>query len=132
MTDRDALPPPKKGGDLEIMLGKLLRFGVLVSAAIVAAGGMFLLISRGGAAPDFRSFHDAGTPLRSVQGILREALALRADGIVQTGLLVLIATPVLRVVMSLFGFARQRDWLYVALTLIVLCVLAVGLVGWKT
>jgi uncharacterized membrane protein len=51
---------------------------------------------------------------------------------VQTGLLLLIATPVLRVVFSLFGFASQRDWLYVALTLIVLSVLAVGLSGLQT
>jgi uncharacterized membrane protein len=63
--------------------------------------------------------------------ILQGAFALHPDAVVQTGLLLLIATPVLRVVFSLFGFARQRDWLYVALTLIVLAVLSVGLVGWK-
>jgi uncharacterized membrane protein len=123
--------PSTDDGALEMVLGRLLRWGVLVAAAIVAAGGLFLLVSRGGWVPDFREFHDAQSPLRSVTGILREALALRPDAIVQTGLLVLIATPVLRVVFSLFGFARQKDWLYVALTLIVLSVLAVGLVGWK-
>jgi uncharacterized membrane protein len=129
MTDPDRRGPPE--GDMELVLGKLLRLGVLLAAGIVAAGGLFLLISRGDWRPDFRAFQNAGSPLRSVSGILREAFALRADGIVQMGLLVLIATPVMRVVFSLFGFARQRDWLYVALTLIVLSVLAVGLVGWR-
>jgi uncharacterized membrane protein len=132
MTAQEHNPPPDNVGALEIMLGRLLRFGVLVAAAIVAAGGVFLLISRGSWIPDFTAFHDAQSPLRSVAGTLREALSLRADGIVQTGLLVLIATPVLRVVFSLFGFAHERDWLYVALTLIVLCVLAVGLSGLQT
>lgn len=131
MKGQRDIPPRDNDGALEIVLGRLLRFGVLVSAAIVGVGGLFLLISRGSWTPDFRTFHSTVSPLHSVPGILREAFALRADGIVQTGLLVLIATPVLRVVFSLFGFARQRDWLYVALTLLVLSVLAVGLVGWK-
>jgi uncharacterized membrane protein len=131
MKGEDRIPPPDRDLALEIVLGKLLRSGVLVAAAIVAAGGAFLLITRGSWVPDFTAFHNIGSPLRTVPGILREALALRADGIVQTGLLVLIATPVLRVVFSLFGFAGQKDWLYVALTLVVLSVLAVGLVGWR-
>jgi uncharacterized membrane protein len=131
MTERDDTHPSERDGSLEIVLGRLLRLGVLIAAAIVAAGGVFLLISRGGRTPDFALFHDVPSPLRSVPGILREAFGLRPDGIVQTGLLVLIATPVMRVVFSLFGFARQRDWLYVVLTLVVLCALAVGLVGWR-
>jgi uncharacterized membrane protein len=131
MTGQDQIPPPDNVRALEIVLGRLLRLGVLFAAAIVAAGGVFLLISRGSWIPDFTAFHDVQSPLRSVPGILREAFSLRADGVVQTGLLVLIATPVLRVVFSLFGFVGQRDWLYVALTLVVLSVLAVGLVGWS-
>jgi uncharacterized membrane protein len=117
---------------MEAVLGSLLRIGVLVAAAVVGAGGVYLLITRGDWIPDFRSFQNGGSPLRSVPLILRGAFELRADAIVQTGLLFLIATPVLRVVFSLFGFARQRDWLYVALTLIVLSVLAVGLSGLQT
>ncbi len=130
MIKDDPVPAPEGDGALEIVLGRLLRIGVLVAAAIVAAGGLLLLITRGSWIPDFAAFHDVPSPLRSVPGILGEAFALNADGIVQTGLLVLIATPVLRVVFSLVGFARQRDWLYVVLTLGVLSVLAVGLLGW--
>ena len=127
MTDGRHTPPPDRDEAMEAVLGSLLRIGVIVAAAVVGAGGVYLLITRGGWIPDFRSFQPGGSPLRSVPLILRGALALRADAIVQTGLLLLIATPVLRVIFSLFGFARARDWLYVALTLIVLSVLAVGL-----
>jgi uncharacterized membrane protein len=129
MTGKDHIPPTADDGALEIVLGRLLRIGVLVAAAVVAAGGVSLLIFRWSWVPDFTAFHDSVSPLRSVPGILGEAFALRAGGIVQAGLLVLIATPVLRVVFSLFGFARQRDWLYVGITLIVLSVLAVELSG---
>ena len=131
MTEVDRTPPPERDEALELVLGNLLRIGVIVAAVVVGAGGVFLLITRWSWIPDFRSFQGGGSPLRSVPLILQGAFALHPDAVVQTGLLLLIATPVLRVVFSLFGFARQRDWLYVALTLIVLAVLSVGLVGWK-
>jgi uncharacterized membrane protein len=129
MTNGQQTPPPDRDVAMEAVLGNLLRVGVIVAAAVVGAGGVFLLITRGTWIPDFRSFQNGGSPLRSIPLILRGASALHPEAIVQTGLLLLIATPVLRVVFSLFGFARGRDWLYVALTLIVLSVLALGLSG---
>jgi uncharacterized membrane protein len=132
MTGHTHVPPSREeDAALEIVLGRLLRTGVLAAALIVASGGVFLLLARHGWTPDFGAFHGTRFPLRTVAGIVMEALALRPDGIVQTGLLVLIATPVLRVVFSLAGFVRERDWLYVTLTLSVLAVLAVGLAGWR-
>ena len=50
-------------------------------------------------------------------------------GLIQLGLLLLIATPIARVVFSVAGFARQRDWLYVAITLIVLTLLGYSLLA---
>ena len=114
---------------MELLLGRLLQVGVLVSGVIVAAGGIFLFLAHRGWIPDFTVFRGSRPPLRSVAGILAEAIALRPDAVVQAGLLALIVTPILRVAFSLFGFARERDWLYVALTLLVLCVLTVGLAG---
>ncbi|HUI09998.1 MAG TPA: DUF1634 domain-containing protein [Bacteroidota bacterium] len=131
MTKPGGTAPGDGDEALEVMLGRLLQAGVLVAAAVVAAGGLYLLLARGGAKSAYATFVGAEAPLRSVGGILSEAFALRAGGIVQTGLLILIATPVLRVAFSLFGFARQRDWLYVLLTLIVLTVLTAGLSGWQ-
>ena len=52
---------------------------------------------------------------------------LGGRGIIQLGLLLLIATPVARVVFSVIGFVRQRDFVYVVLTLIVLAVLLYSL-----
>ncbi len=127
--NEEQTPPPDRDEALEIVLGNVLRIGVIVAAVVVGTGGIFLLVSRGGWIPDFRSFQNGGSPLRSLPLILRGATALHPDAIVQTGLLLLIATPVLRVILSLFGFARERDWVYVALTVIVLAVLALGLSG---
>ena len=67
--------------------------------------------------------------LRSVSGIITDALSFRIHGVIQLGLLLLIATPVARVAFSIFAFALQRDRTYVVVTLIVLGVLIYSLVG---
>jgi len=74
-------------------------------------------------------FRGEPTDLRSVRGILRDALALRGRGIIQLGLLFLIATPVARVAFSIFGFAEERDRMYVVVASIVLLVLLYSLIG---
>lgn len=56
-------------------------------------------------------------------------LASHSRGIIEAGLLVLIATPVARVLFSVIGFTRQRDYAYVGVTLVVLTVLVYNLVA---
>jgi uncharacterized membrane protein len=58
---------------------------------------------------------------------LREAITTSARGIIQLSVLMLIATPVLRVAFAVYAFARQRDWLFTRVSLVVLGVLAFGL-----
>lgn len=67
--------------------------------------------------------------LRLVRGIVSDALELRGRGLIQLGLLLLIATPIARVVFSVATFIRQRDWLYVGITIIVLALLTYSLAG---
>ncbi len=59
--------------------------------------------------------------------ILKEALNFKGRDIIQLGLLVLIATPVARVIFSLIGFLFEKDWIYVAITFIVLIILFICL-----
>ena len=58
-----------------------------------------------------------------------QALALHGPGLIQFGLLILIATPIARVAFSVFAFAYQRDWTYVLVTLVVLGLLVYSLFG---
>jgi uncharacterized membrane protein len=78
---------------------------------------------------DFRVFRGEPADLRDVRGIIRDTLALRARGIIQLGLLLLIATPVARVAFSIFGFAEERDRMYVVFTVIVFSILLYSLIG---
>jgi uncharacterized membrane protein len=74
-------------------------------------------------------FHGEPADLRQVKGVLSDAFSGDGLGIMQLGLLLLIATPVARVAFSLAAFAVQRDRLYVVVTLTVLAVLTFSMAG---
>ncbi|HEV2387600.1 MAG TPA: DUF1634 domain-containing protein [Candidatus Acidoferrales bacterium] len=112
---------------VEDIIGNLLRWGVLLAAATVLAGAVLYLARHGGAIPDYRAFRGEPAGLRHVAGIFAEAFAGRATGVIQLGLLLLIATPVARVAFSVVGFLLEEDWMYVGFTLIVLAVLTYSL-----
>jgi uncharacterized membrane protein len=114
---------------IENILGNLLRAGVIFSAAIVLLGGIIYLARHGHSPADYRVFQGEPSELRSVPGIVRDAVDLSGRGIIQLGLLFLIATPVARVIFSIWGFAAERDRMYVVFTVIVLAVLIFSLVG---
>lgn len=114
---------------LESVMGNLLRIGVLVAAAVVAAGGIFYLVQHHSDRVDYSQFQSEPSALKTIPGIVQEAAGLRSTGIMQLGLLLLIATPILRVVCAVFGFALERDFLYAIVSLIVLGVLLYSLFG---
>ena len=114
---------------IETVLANLLRAGVIVSASIVLCGAVIYLLRHGQAPADYRVFQGEPSDLRSVLGIAREAFALSGRGIIQLGLLFLIATPVARVIISIWGFAAERDRMYVVFTAVVLAILIFSLVG---
>jgi len=113
---------------VETVVASLLQYGVIISFAIVLAGGIAFLIQSGGGQPDYHIFRPTPASLRTVDGIVRAAVALDPRGIIQLGILLLIATPVARVAFSTYAFARQRDYTYVLVTLLVLSALLFSLV----
>jgi uncharacterized membrane protein len=123
-------PAPKWNDQrIELIIGHLLRSGVLLSAAVVIFGGIVYLVRHGHSIADYRIFHGDISPLRTLPGIFHSTLEFSGRGIIQFGLLLLIATPIARVIFSAVAFAIERDYLYVAFTLAVLAVLACSLAG---
>jgi len=114
---------------IENVLGNLLRAGVLLSALVVSIGGVIYLLRHGRSPVDFRVFRGEPANLRDVRGIIDDTMALHGRGIIQLGLLVLLATPVARVAFSIFGFAQERDRMYVVFTVIVFLILLYSLFG---
>ncbi len=114
---------------MDRVIGVILRAGVMISAAVVLVGGVLYLYQYGATQPDYHVFRGEPGDLCGISGILRDALALRRRGIIQFGLLLLIATPVARVAFSILAFAWQRDGVYVMVTVIVLGILLFSLLG---
>lgn len=111
-----------KDKDMEVIMGNLLRAGVLLSALIVASGGIIFLVKHGGELPQYHSFVSEPQRLRDISTIWQTALQGRGRSLIQLGLLVLIATPIARIIFSVIGYLLERDYRYVLITLIVLFV----------
>ncbi len=117
---------------MEIIVGNILRFGVIAAAAVVAVGGLIYLARHGGEPVNLGLFRGELADFRTVTGIIHSALALRGRGIIQFGLLLLIGTPVARVAFAAVGFALERDRLYATVALLVLGFLLYSLTGpWR-
>jgi uncharacterized membrane protein len=114
---------------IEVVLAQLLRLGVLTSAIVVLAGAGLYFANHAHDHADYHTFRGEPEQLRSVHGVLHAAMAGETTGILQLGLLLLIATPIARVVFSVFAFALEGDRMYVTFTLIVLSVLLYSLFG---
>jgi uncharacterized membrane protein len=112
---------------MDEIIGQMLRTGVILSAVFVLAGGAVYLARHPEPVTDYRVFQGEPEDLRTVSGIFHEAVSLRGRGLIQLGLLILIATPIARVAFSAVAFLYQRDWTYVVVTLIVLGLLVFSL-----
>ena len=113
------------------LIGNTLRLGVFAACIIALLGGIYYLATTSGhPVPDYTTFHKGAVSYTTFEGIVRGAFSLSATEWMQLGVVVLMLTPIMRVVLSLVDFSIQRDWLYVAITAIVLVVIIVNsLVG---
>lgn len=111
------------------VIGNLLRIGVLLAAAVTLIGGIVYLVRHGQALPSYHSFHAQPSDLRHPTAIMQDAMADRARGIIQLGLILLVAVPVSRVAVTIIAFAIERDRTYVVVGVIVLALLLASLIG---
>ncbi|MBX9257989.1 DUF1634 domain-containing protein [Desmonostoc muscorum CCALA 125] len=121
---------------LEYLLSNLLKYGVLIASAVVLLGGILYLIHHGAEPAEYHFFRGEPLQFRSPAGVVQAVFSgsdayggLRLRGIIQLGLLLLIATPILRVVISLLAFLLKREFIYVIVTLLVLVSLSYSLLG---
>ncbi len=119
--------PPLSDTAMEVGMGRLLQVGVLLASATVLVGGVLLLWAGGERVVSYRTFAGEPGALRNWADLLRGAAHGEAAAVIQVGVLLLIATPVARVVFALVAFALKRDRLYVGVSLLVLTILLVEL-----
>ena len=110
--------------DIEAVMGRLLITGVIISGTLILFGGIYYLIQHGFSIPHFKTFRGEPSNLRSVKQIINGVIHFDSLSIIQLGILLLIATPVSRVIFSVVGFLFEKDYLYVLISLIVLGIIA--------
>jgi|SRR5579864_7522893 len=111
------------------LIGGILQSGVIAAGILVFAGGILYLIHYGGQPVHYQVFEADRTALSGVRTLLLSAAHFDSRAIIELGILLLIATPVIRVAFSVVAFWLQRDRIYVAFTLVVLGILLYSLFG---
>jgi uncharacterized membrane protein len=114
---------------MENTIGNILRAGVIIAASVVFIGGFFYLIHYGSTLPDYSSFKGEPAELRHPGTIIFSALSFKGRDMIELGLLLLIATPVIRVISAAFGFLWQQDYIYFCICLTVLAVLTYSIMA---
>lgn len=116
-----------KEKDMQAIIGWILRAGVLVSMSVVFIGGIVFIYRHGHETPDYHTFKGVPDFVHNASGIINGIFTLRGRAIIQAGIILLIATPVIRVVFSAVGFILEKDYLYVGITLIVLLIIFISM-----
>jgi len=118
-----------KDKDISLIIGQILRWGVYLSLSVAVIGGIIYLTAKGDhMSMQHRLFIEKDENLLQ---LVKETLkgVVHGDGlsIIELGILLLIATPLTRVIFSLWAFKQENDRMYVLITFIVLTIIFVSI-----
>ena len=114
-----------KDTDMQSVIGWVLRIGVIVSITVVFIGGVIYIYRHGGATTNYSKF--TGVPdFVQLHGIINGIMNVRGRSIIQAGIILLIATPILRIVFSTISFVLEKDYLYVGISFLVLVIIIIS------
>lgn len=111
--------------DLQTFIGNLLRFGVIVAMVIVIAGLILYLFSHGGDIAAYGTFNENG--VFRTDAFWQALKSGESKAIMELGVIILIATPIARVLFTMVGFWLEKDRMYTLIAFIVLCIIAYSL-----
>jgi len=109
--------------EMDVRMGRLLQWGVVLAAVEMVCGAAVFLIHNAEGVPSYRTFRYVSSPLHSLRGILGEARRGDGGGLIQLAVLLIVATPISRVIFAAYAFVRMRDWLYTLISMTVLSLL---------
>ncbi len=82
--------------------------------------------------PNYKTFVGIPNFVRHFPGIIYSVIDLKGQAIIQTGIVLLIATPILRVVCSAIGFVLEKDYMYFGISVMVLCIIFMSMLSGHT
>ena len=121
VTSPEEIHAVKERRDLNEVVHRMLIIGLLISTALILVGLVL----------DIALKREVPTVVPDVYDVFVRVTALRPSGFLALGLLVLIATPIFRVIASIFVFIYERDWRFVVITFIVFLIVMISVVFGK-
>jgi len=118
-----------KDTDMQLLLSQVLRAGTVISISIVFLGGIIYMFRHGHAVPDYRVFKGNPDFVQHASGIFYGITHIKGQAIIQLGIILLIATPILRVIFSAIGFVLERDYMYLGISLAVLGIIFISMLS---
>jgi uncharacterized membrane protein len=112
-----------KDRDMQSLLSRVLRAGTVISISVVFIGGIIYLARHGQSIANYKVFNGIPDFVQNPGAIMKGIFNLKGQAIIQFGIVLLIATPVVRVIFSAVGFILEKDYLYVAISLLVLSII---------
>jgi len=114
--------------DFQQLIGNLLRYGVWISLSIAFLGGIVYLSNHGTETVNYAQFLENDRSIFQVVASVLEGVKIgQGESLIFLGIVMLFLTPVLRVVLSLFSFLLEKDYLYVVITLIVIAIIGMSI-----
>jgi uncharacterized membrane protein len=112
-------------------VAKILQYGVASAATVVSIGMALYLVKPDNKLLELHQIMGNPISLRNYLDLSTYLQMNQEQGIILLGLAILVATPIVRVVFSVYAFAKQRDYVYVTITLVVVAILFYSFVGLK-
>lgn len=120
----------KSEAELNETIGNVLRYGVVLSSIVVTTGLLLTLsLPPPGAPVSLQGMFatNFGLPTLSPSQLFSGLASGNSVSVLELGTLILLATPLARVVTSVLIFLKERDALYVRITLLVLAMLLLAI-----
>lgn len=133
MSDQPSLPPPfaspsprdPRASAINDVSAWVLRAGVVSSVLVMLTGIIFSFVHGTVSLERMQTARFKYDPAAVLRGVIHG----RGQSIIEAGIYLLVLTPVVRVLMSMILFIlAERDWVYGAITLVVLALTLAGLI----
>ncbi|PAM91588.1 hypothetical protein B4N84_27675 [Flavobacterium sp. IR1] len=114
--------------DFQAIIGNLLRYGVWTSLSVAFIGGIVYLLNHSQEVENYSVFKENDRNIFEViSAVYNGAIQGRGESIIFSGIILLFLTPVFRVLLSLFSFLLEKDYLYVVITTIVIGIIILSI-----
>lgn len=114
--------------DFQKIVGNLLRYGVWISLSVAFIGGIVYLLHHGNDIENYSVFKENDRNIFEViAAVYKGVIQGSGESIIFFGIVLLFLTPVFRVLLSLFSFLLEKDYLYVIITTIVIGIIIMSI-----